>query len=290
MGFREACGVQNDVLYSDIDGVRLAYTRRGQGQPIVCLHAIDHGGRDFEAFSTAVESDYELIALDWPNHGRSSDDHQQASAARYAELLMGLLDQIGVQRPIIVGNSIGAAAALRYVQQREVVALVLCDSGGLVAVNGVVRGFTRMFAAFFSAGARGAGWFGRAFQLYYRWIVLPSTAATAQRERIIASGYESAATLRDAWRSFGQPQADVRAIAASLDVPILVAWARQDWVIPLCMCRPAIRKMQHATLITFKGGHAAFLEQPEAFVASFLQFTRELPDGQTTSAGQLIEA
>jgi 4,5:9,10-diseco-3-hydroxy-5,9,17-trioxoandrosta-1(10),2-diene-4-oate hydrolase len=261
--------VQGRVLYSEINGVRIAYTRTGQGRPIVCLHAIGHGGRDYEAFTQLVGADYEVIVVDWPNHGGSGDDVQPTSAARYAQVLVGLLDQLGIEAPILVGNSIGGAAAIIAASQREVAALVLCDSGGLVAVNGFVRATTRLFATFFNAGAQGARWFGWAYRQYYRWMILPSAAAAAQRERIIGAGYESAATLRDAWQSFGRSDADLRQAAAGLEVPILVAWAARDQVIPLWMCRPAIRKLQRAELLTFKAGHAVFLERPEAFVAAF---------------------
>jgi len=273
---RSACGVQREVSYAVVDQVRIAYSRLGTGQPVVCLHAIAHGGRDFAAFTDAVCQQYEVITLDWPDHGGSGEDHQPASAARYAQIVIGLLDQLGIQRPIVIGNSIGGAAAILYAQARPVTALVLCDSGGLVAINRLTRGFTRFFAGIFAAGAAGAKWFGRFYRLYYRWMVLPSPAAAEQRARIVAAGSEMAPILRDAWRSFGEPDADLRLIAAGLDVPILAAWARQDRVIPLWMCRPAIGQLQQGRLVTFKAGHAVFLERPAEFVAAFLGFVGEV--------------
>ena len=250
---------------------------RGAALRVVCLHAVAHGARDYEAFSRAFRDRFEVICIDWPGHGRSGVDREPASAARYAGLLVGVLDQLGVERPLVIGNSIGGAAALLYAEQRPVRALVLCDSGGLVEVNLLVRAFCTLFAHFFAAGARGAAWFAAAYAWYYRRLVLPSAAAHDQRERIIAAGYELAPALRDAWQSFARPSADLRALAATLQVPIWCAWAQHDRVIPLARCKPAIKKMQDARITTFPAGHSAFLECPSDFAAAFTDFTNSLP-------------
>jgi 4,5:9,10-diseco-3-hydroxy-5,9,17-trioxoandrosta-1(10),2-diene-4-oate hydrolase len=278
MNLREHAGVPSDAHEIVVDGVRLAVARTGSGQAVVCLHAIGHGGRDFEGFADAVNDRFEVIRIDWPGQGRSGSDHQPASAARYAELLAGVLDRLNIVQPIIIGNSIGGAAALLYSRRHNVKALALCDPGGLVAVNAFVRGFCSVFAWFFSKGTAGARWFMSAFRFYYRYMVLPSAAAQAQRERIIRSAYEIAPILQQAWRSFGRPEADLRSVAQSLDIPVWFAWAKQDRVIPLSLCMPFIRKMKNARVTLFKGGHAAFLEQPREFIDAFLSFTSALPD------------
>ena len=262
------------------DGVSLAFSRHGQGQPIVCLHAIGHGGADFAALIPALHHQFELICIDWPQQGRSGADSQPASATRYAQLLELVLQQLDIKNPIIIGNSIGAAAAILYAARQPVRALVLCDAGGLVPVNWFTRSFINLFILFFQAGTHGMWGFPTLFRLYYRHMILPSPAAAAQRQLIIDSASNIAPVLRDAWYSFKQPEADIRAVAASLDIPIWCAWAKQDRVIPLWMCRPAIKQLKHAQLSTFRGGHSAFLEQPEAFVAGLLNFINTLDDAQ----------
>ena len=146
-------------------------------------------------------------------------------------------------------------------------------------VNATTRRFTGVFARFFAAGERGARWFGAAYGAYYRLLVLPSRAAAPQRRRIVASGYELAGKLREAWTGFGEPSADIREVAWSLDVPVWFAWARGDRVIPLSFCRPAIDRMKRAVVSTFPGGHAAFLEQPDAFAEGFADFAEALGEG-----------
>jgi 4,5:9,10-diseco-3-hydroxy-5,9,17-trioxoandrosta-1(10),2-diene-4-oate hydrolase len=264
-----------------VDGVSLAYDRQGAGPPVVCLSAIQHGARDFDALAAKIGQRFEVIRLDWPGHGRSGDDTQPASAARYGQLLAGALEQLEIRDPILVGNSIGGAAAVHAATRRAadgspVRAVVLCDSGGLVAVNDTARRFCGVFARFFAAGERGAGWFGPVFAAYYRLLVLPQAAARDQRRRIIASAYETAPVARQAWESFGQPDADIRGLLRGLGVPIWAAWGADDRVVPLGLCREALEAAPGASISTFAAGHAAFLEQPEAFAQAFLAFAEGL--------------
>jgi len=258
-------------LEIDAGGVRLAVTREGRGPAVVCLPAIGHDRRDFDTFAAAMKDRFEIVRIEWPSQGRSGPDAEPASAARYADLLATVLAQLGIGAPILLGNSIGGAAAIVHATRAPVRALVLCDAGGLVAVDATVRAFTGAFTRFFRAGARRAWWFKPLFRLYYG-LVLPSPAAGNQRKRIVASCYAIAPVLAEAWASFGRPEADIRELAAGLTVPVWFAWARSDRVIPLSLCRPAIRAMRHATVTEFAGGHAPFLEQPDAFIAGFEQF------------------
>jgi len=276
MSLRQRVGVPEGSPRITVDGVDLAYHRSGAGVPVLCLSAIGHGGGDFADLSRRLEPGFEIIALDWPGHGRSGGDLEPLSPMRFAELAMGLITALGLNRPIILGNSIGGAAAILVAQQVPVRGLVLCDAGGLVKVDAAVGLFCRVFEALFAAGARGAWWFPSVYRAYYRHIVLPGPAARVQRERIIAAGPEMAESLRQAWAGFGRPSADISQIAMELEVPVWVAWARQDRVIPLSRCMATIRSLKRGTLTRFEGGHSAFLEDPEAFCEGFRAFARGL--------------
>jgi 4,5:9,10-diseco-3-hydroxy-5,9,17-trioxoandrosta-1(10),2-diene-4-oate hydrolase len=276
VAMREELGAPAGSAMVEADGARIAVARWGSGPPLVCLHATGHGARDFEALARRLGDRFEIFALDWPGQGRSGDDPKPASAARYAELLEIVLRKLGVADPILLGNSIGGAAAMIYAARASVRGLVLCDPGGLVAVDAEVGRFIGLFVRFFRAGARRAWWFRPLFALYYG-LVLPSPAARDQRRRIVVAAYDIAPVLVQSWTSFAQADADIRALAAGLDVPVWFAWARNDKVIPLSRCRPAISAMTRASISEFDAGHAAFLEQPEAFVEGFEAFVATLP-------------
>jgi len=277
MSLRDEIGVPADAELIEVNGARLAVAREGNGPPVVCLHAIGHGGRDFEEFTAAVKNRFEVIRIDWPGQGRSQPDSQPPTAARYAELLADVLDRLNVSAPIIVGNSIGGAAAIHYANVHRVRALVLCNPGGLLRVNRFATGACNAFSAFFAQGARGAWWFPRLFCWYYRFMVLPSPAAAAQRGRIIKAGYEIASVLRDAWKQFGTQASDIRDLAVSLSMPVLFAWAESDKIISLSASMACIKRMKNARVVTFHAGHAAFLERPREFIEEFVKFADTLP-------------
>lgn len=284
---RASVGVGEGAERVVLDGVELAFEDRGSGPALVCLHAIGHGGGDFAALRTLAGDRYRIVTLDWPGQGRSGPDRCPASAGRYAELLAKFLDARGIAAPILVGNSIGGAAAIRYAAERPdaVRALVLANPGGLAPVDPTARSFCRAMARLFRAGARGARWFPPLFALYYRGI-LRLGPARDQRARIVAAGPEIADVLAEAWESFAAPDADLGGLAASIRCPVLLAWATGDRIVSLARSRAAIEAFPDARLERFPGGHAPFLEVPEAFVAALERFTASLAPRSVPPSGR----
>lgn len=249
-----------------VDGVRLAFDDAGDGPAVVCLHAIGHGAGDFAGLSRRLRSRHRVVALDWPGQGASAPDREPPRAARYAELLAGVLDALGIGTAVLVGNSIGGATAIRFAHAHpgRVTGLVLENPGGLDQPDRLARGVVGAMVRFFAAGERGAAWFPAAFAAYYR-LVLQRRAAAEQRARIVAAAAEIAPVLRTAWEGFMAPEADLRAPAAGLACPVLFAWAARDAFVQLGRSLPCIQRVPGARLVRFAAGHAPHLETPEAF-------------------------
>jgi 4,5:9,10-diseco-3-hydroxy-5,9,17-trioxoandrosta-1(10),2-diene-4-oate hydrolase len=270
-------GVQSPWKELVIDGVRLAYDDEGRGDPLVCLHAIAHGARDFEGLRTALRGTRRVIALDWPGHGNSGEDSEPPTAGRYAALLARFLEALALERPVLLGNSIGGAAAIRLAAQApgRVRGLVLVNPGGLLPLNGPARLAIDLMVRFFDRGARGARWYPALFATYYR-LVLPLAAAAEERRRIVACAREMAPLLAQAWRGFARPEADLRGLAEGVRCPVLFAWAKSDRILQLKRCRKAIDRLPDARLELFPGGHAPFLECPALFFPRLEEFLREV--------------
>jgi pimeloyl-ACP methyl ester carboxylesterase len=276
--FRREVGAQRARRIVLANGVELAYSDTGGTGPIVlCLHAIGHGARDFEDLSRRLAPQYRVLALDFPGQGNSGPDLEPASAKRYAELVTEFVDQLHLDSVVLIGNSIGGATAVRYASSHpdRVNALVLCDSGGLGRPNFVARVFIGAFVQFFAAGRRGAFWFPWAFRKYYQRVLLLDPARE-ERDRIIRSAYEIAAPSEQAWRSFARPEENLRPILPSVQCPVLLAWAKQDFVIPVKYTQPSFALFRNHRLEMFEGGHAAFLEDPDHFEERFREFLRDV--------------
>ena len=278
---RHQLGVVEPFSLLAAGGTQIAVGRRGAGVPVLCLHAIAHGGRDFDAFADRVTGlGFEVVCADWPGQGRSPGDATgtPASAARYADILVELLEQLFQpdDPPIVLGNSIGGAAAIMAAERRPelVRALVLSNPGGLAAVDGFVRRSCRFLSGAFAAGARGASWYPGAFGLYYR-LVLPRRPARCQRIRIIAACRETARVLSEAWASFAETGADIRDVLLRLRLPVFFAWAKDDQIVSWGRSRAAVIQ-SGARVEHFRGGHSPFLEDPDRFAKSFACFVHDI--------------
>jgi len=262
----------------EASGARIAVRRHGAGPAIVCLHATGHGARDFDRLAARLGNRFEFAAIDWPGQGDSPSEAKPASAARYAEILEGALESLGFERCILLGNSVGGAAAITYAAKNpeRVRALVLCNSGGLIASNPLVRFYCRMMARRFEHGASVRSfqsWFAR----YYRQ-VLPRAEAAWRREEIVANGARMAPVLAQAWNSFAAPEADIRDLIPSLRMPVLYAWGRRDRTLPWSWVKRTAQRTPQAEIVLFDAGHSAFLEQPEEFDAALLCFAAGVPE------------
>jgi 4,5:9,10-diseco-3-hydroxy-5,9,17-trioxoandrosta-1(10),2-diene-4-oate hydrolase len=74
MNLRRYVGVPEGSLDIVVDGVHMAVAHEGAGPPVVCVHAIGHGGGDYAAFASGLKSRFQVIRIDWPGHGRSGPD------------------------------------------------------------------------------------------------------------------------------------------------------------------------------------------------------------------------
>jgi pimeloyl-ACP methyl ester carboxylesterase len=122
------CGVR----LVDVDGVRLAYREAGTGDPpIVLVHgmACDHTHLLPQLQHLAPR--HRVVALDQRGHGASDRPEGEYTTERFAEDLGGVLDRLGLERPVLVGHSLGGGVVLHLAVERPdlVRAVVLLDSG-----------------------------------------------------------------------------------------------------------------------------------------------------------------
>ncbi len=258
----------------EASGTRLAVTRAGLGSPIICLHAIGHGARDFARLADELGRQYQFISIDWPGHGASPREPAPAGAVRYAELLESVIDTFGISSAHILGNSVGGAAAIRYAASHpdRVRGLILCNPAGLAPVNFIARLVCRRMAAFFARGAHDDPRFAAQFRRYYERDVLPATAATWRREEIIATAAGVAPILQQAWNGFADADADLRHLVTKVGCPTLFAWAKGDRYVAWSRSKRAVLKFPNRQVRLFDGGHSAFLEEPSAFVEALKEF------------------
>jgi pimeloyl-ACP methyl ester carboxylesterase len=98
-----------------VDGVRLHYERRGEGPPVVLLHGNSVFLADFHASGLIdrLARDHCVIAFDRPGFGHSSRPRDRLwTPSAQAALLRRALSGLGIEKPVIVGHSMGTMVAL----------------------------------------------------------------------------------------------------------------------------------------------------------------------------------
>ena len=96
-----------------IDGHRIHYFDRGQGRPIVFIHGLGGTQFHFLPLLAALERDFRLVALDRPGSGYSTRvGLTPASPKQHAAFIARFIDELGLERPLLVGHSLGGAIAL----------------------------------------------------------------------------------------------------------------------------------------------------------------------------------
>jgi pimeloyl-ACP methyl ester carboxylesterase len=105
------------------------YQEAGEGQPLVLLHGMSSCAeawfQQFDAFSPY----FRVIAYDSVNHGHSANSPRGEPEPDRANELEGFLQALGLTRPIIAGNSMGALTALRWAVRHPDGAAALIPSG-----------------------------------------------------------------------------------------------------------------------------------------------------------------
>jgi pimeloyl-ACP methyl ester carboxylesterase len=127
------------------DGVRIAFVDEGEGEPILLIHgfasSVAVNWRDPGWLSTLTEAGRRVIALDNRGHGRSDKlyDASRYGAPAMAEDARRLLDHLGIERPDVMGYSMGARIAVFLaVAHPERVRSLILGGAGINLVRGMV--------------------------------------------------------------------------------------------------------------------------------------------------------
>src|SRR5690349_3997256 len=98
----------------NVNGVQLAYERRGKGAPLVLLHGYPLDHHLWDQVAPLLEDTFDVILPDLRGFGESTTVDSPYSIDDYASDIAGLLDQLGISKTAIVGHSMGGYAALAF--------------------------------------------------------------------------------------------------------------------------------------------------------------------------------
>ena len=97
-----------------LNGIELAYERRGKGMPLVLIHGYPLDHSIWNETISQLENDFDLILPDVRGFGESSTVDAPYTLSDIANDLAALLDSLGVERTTLAGHSMGGYIALAF--------------------------------------------------------------------------------------------------------------------------------------------------------------------------------
>ena len=120
------------------DGVEMQLTVwERMAETILCVHGISANCRCWDTMVEALAPRYRIIAMDLRGRGLSEKPPAGYSIAHHCRDIRVLLENLGVERAVIMGHSLGALIALAFGAQypEKVESLILLDGGGKLSAD-----------------------------------------------------------------------------------------------------------------------------------------------------------
>jgi pimeloyl-ACP methyl ester carboxylesterase len=262
------------------------YVDMGEGPPLVFIHGLSGCWQNWLENIPFFARSHRVIAMDLPGFGCSPMPPQQITINGYAKVVDELLDSLGIERAVVVGNSMGGfiGAEMGIELATRVEKLVLVAAAGLTTAdmhNDTALAVLRRIEFILAGGAVWAATKSDTLTSRRRLRKLLMLAVAAHPDRLPAP--LTAEQVRgsgkpgflDALEALGTYP--LRDRLERIEMPVLVLWGEKDRLVPL---RDADRFVDAIganarKLVYADTGHVPMLERPARFNADIAAFIAE---------------
>jgi pimeloyl-ACP methyl ester carboxylesterase len=126
------------------DGVKIQLAVwEGKGKEILCVHGITANSRFWDCMASALAPHHRVIAMDLRGRGLSEKPPTGYSIKHHCKDIAALMDDQGLERPVVMGHSLGAFISLVFAAQypERVDRLILVDGGGKLSEDQMAKVF-----------------------------------------------------------------------------------------------------------------------------------------------------
>lgn len=247
----------------------VAYSDQGSGPSLLLLHATLHDRRDYDAVVPELARRFRVVAVDFPGHGESPQPGVAVTARGFADAVEDIVDGLDLGPVALIGNSVGGFAAARFAIARpeQCTALVLVQTGGFTAPAPRVKIACNVLGRP-AVMRRVVARFG---ERYMQPRCEGDRIALARAVKLgkTPQGASLAASL---WRSFLDPEHDLRGRASRIVAPTLVVWGKRDLIRPVGDAAEVTRCLPRAELVVLDTGHVPFVTDPAGFLGAVQPF------------------
>jgi pimeloyl-ACP methyl ester carboxylesterase len=99
--------------YAEVNGINLYYEIHGSGRPLILLHGGLGSGEMFGPVLPTLSERHQVVAPDLQGHGRTADIDRPLDVRLMAGDIAALIDHLELDKPDLVGYSLGGGVALQ---------------------------------------------------------------------------------------------------------------------------------------------------------------------------------
>lgn len=251
-----------EEMVADIGGVKTVVRKGGTGAPLVYWHGAGGGG-GWGLHHALLAERFTVYAPDHPGWGDSDGADWMDSMLDYALHYDALFRALQIERPTLVGHSLGGwmAAAFASIYPERLARLVLVNAAGFPIDSEPTPDF-------FAIAARGGEPFAQAL-FHNPQAAAVYAAATPSPEDRLRRYRAMTSTARLAWHCWFDDKMPQR--LQRITVPALVLWGEHDGLLPPSLARKYAAALPSSRLVVFPDcGHMVPYEAPEAMLREIL--------------------
>lgn len=237
----------------------------GTGSPVILLHGGSAHARWWDFVVPHLGADRRALALDFRGHGDSEWAAAGAYAiSDYAADVRALIEAFDLQRPVLVGHSLGSFVALRYAVDHpaDLSALVLVDGRATFGAAG--SRYLRLLGMFSAAAYETPEEVVESFRpLPRETIAAPEVLAHVARHGVREVNGRWT-TKFDRASLAGHQAFDLRDRLADLDLPVLLVRGEQSTVVSAASARKLVAACRRGRLVEVAGcHHHVLIDRPD---------------------------
>ena len=260
---------------AEIDGYKVHYIDRGDGPAMVLIHGFGGQTYNYRKLIPRFAAGHRVIAVDLKGYGYSERDAStDLSATGQVRMLRALLAQLGVQRAVFVGHSMGGAIVQRFASTHpemcEALVLIASVAGDearrrrmVMLPRPILRPLLPVFGKMVSSQLLKYSFYDQSF------------ATEADREEYLRPA-RLKGSMDGLLAIIEEGRRDEPIAYERIDVPVLLIYGAQDRVVPLAKAREVRAHLPQARLVVIeRAAHLLLEERAEECARAIEDFLRE---------------